>query len=184
MNSQYVRTTKDLLLRTRGNTWNTIEPEDQGFARVHVIGSHRKYYVKVADLDKRHDRIQLYERQYAFPPLMYVAGPYSSPDEQGILANINNASKAALACARAGWAVHCPHKNFAGFHVHTDVPYKDWIDKDLAILAKSDAILLLDGWASSKGASQEFQFADERGIPQFFITDGIPKPDVIRSVYR
>jgi len=181
VNSQYLKTSKDLLLRTRGKGWDITDPKDNGFARVRLSGSHCRYYIRLDDLDKHVDRVVLYERHYDLPPLMYIAGPYSHETEKGILDNITRASDAGLACCRAGWAVHVPHKNFAGFHVHKDIPYEAWIEKDLAILAKCDAVLMLEGWGSSKGASREFQFAEEQGIPHFFIRDGIPKPGTVRG---
>ena len=58
----YQKTAADLLLRTRGKTWDTAEPGDGEFARVHVHGSDRECYVKLADLDGRRDRINLYEK--------------------------------------------------------------------------------------------------------------------------
>lgn len=182
MNSNYLKTNKDLLLRTRGRTWEVIEPRDEKFTRVSVFGGHRKFYVKIEDLDRSIDRIPLYERIYDLPPLMYIAGPYTHQEESGILANINRARRASLDCCKVGWAVHCPHANYSGFHSVKEIPYETWIRYDLSVLAKCDAILLLDGWASSKGASQEFAFADEHGIPQFFAKDGIPKPDAIRGL--
>jgi hypothetical protein len=182
MNSRYVKTSKELLLRTREKTWDTIEPEDQGYCRVQVFGGHRRYYIRLSDLATQRDRIFLYERVYDFPPLIYIAGPYTAADDAGIQANITRAEQTGLECCRLGWAAYIPHKNFAGFHVHADFSYDDWIGKDLAFLAKSDAILLLEGWASSKGASQEFRFAEERGIHHFFARDGMPRPDAVRRV--
>lgn len=180
MNSRYEKTAKDLLLRTRGKGWDITDPRDQGFTRVRLSGSHARYYVRLEDLKKRVDRVVLYQRVYELPPLMYIAGPYSHRTEAGIKINIDRAAQAGLDCCRAGWAVHIPHKNFAGFHVHLDIPYDTWLEKDLSILSKCDAILLLEGWASSTGASREFQFAEEMGIPHYFARNGIPKPDVIR----
>lgn len=183
MDSSYLRTNKDLYLRTRGRTWDTIDPEIEGYIRVNVRGNHRKYYVRVADLNRSIDRVPLYERIYALPPLIYIAGPYSHQEEAVILANIQAARRATLACCKAGWSVHCPHANFSGFHTAApEIPYETWLTYDLSVLARCDAILLLDGWASSHGASRELQFADEQGIPQFFIRDGIPKPTDIPGV--
>lgn len=182
MNSRFQKTTKDLLLRTLGKGWDITEPKEEGFARVRLSGSHCRYYVRMDDLDRPVDRVVLYQRVYELPPLMYIAGPYSHETEAGIQDNVQRAAQAGLDCCRAGWSVHIPHKNFAGFHVHQDVPYEAWLEKDLTILAKSDAILLIEGWASSKGASREYQFAEELGIPHFFIRNGIPKPATVRKV--
>ncbi len=182
MNSRYEKTAKELLLRTRGKGWDVTEPRDQGFTRVRLSGSHCRYYVRIEDLDRRIDRIPLYQRIYTLPPLMYIAGPYSHKTEAGIQDNISRAARAGLDCCRAGWAVHIPHKIFAGFHVHRDLSYETWLEKDIAILAKCDAVLFLEGWASSTGASREMQFAEELGIPHFFARDGIPKPEKVQRM--
>lgn len=118
------------------------------------------------------------------PPLIYIAGPFSHEDPiHGIPENILAASRVALECARRGWAVHCPHKNFAGFQFVKDVPYESWCSAELAILERCDAVLFLEGWGSSKGASREMQFAHEKEIPVFFARDPIPDPkDVVRRV--
>lgn len=182
MKSRYEKTSKELLLRTRGEVWNITGQEDRGFIRVHVFGRHQKYFVRVNDLFRRVDRVVLYEKIYDdMRPVIYIAGPYSHPTPEGIRANIARAEKAGLACCRAGWSSHIPHKNFAGFEIHTDVPYEAWMAMDLSILARCDAILMLEGWASSAGASKEFEFAAEYGIPHFFARDGIPKP-IFREV--
>ena len=60
---RYRKTSKDLLLRTRGKTWQVDEAVWIGeFARVEVFGRHRKYYIRVADLGGKRDRITLYEK--------------------------------------------------------------------------------------------------------------------------
>jgi len=182
MISRFEKTGKDLHLRTRGKGWDITDPKEDGFARVRLSGSHCRYYVRIDDLDKHVDRVVLYSRAYELPPLMYIAGPYSHATEIGIQDNISRAARAGLDCCRAGWSVYIPHKNFAGFHAHQDITYDAWIEKDLTILAKCDALLLIEGWASSKGASREYQFAEELGIPHFFIRNGIPKPETVRSV--
>ena len=62
MENHYVKTTKDLYLRTRGKTWDTIEPNDGDYIRVHIHGSDKECYVKVVDLNGRRDRIVLFEK--------------------------------------------------------------------------------------------------------------------------
>ncbi len=181
VNSQFLRAPgRTIRLSTKGKEWNTTEPKEDGYIRIRLGGSNSRYYACLQDLTGTEDRIQLYTRLYHLPPLIYIAGPYSAGTEAAIQENISRAARAGLDCCRAGWSTHIPHKNFAGFHAHQDVPYDAWLEKDLAILSRCDAILLLEGWASSKGAAREFQFAEEQGIPPFFSRDGIPRPDVIR----
>jgi nucleoside 2-deoxyribosyltransferase len=114
-------------------------------------------------------------------PLIYISGPFSHPDPvHGTQENILKASRVTLECCRAGWATFCPHKNTAGFQHVQDVPYQFWMDMDLEILSRCDAVLLIEGWANSPGASREFKFAQAHGIPFFFARDGIPSAQGIR----
>ncbi|MEN6610430.1 MAG: DUF1937 family protein [Methanoregulaceae archaeon] len=118
------------------------------------------------------------------PTVLYIAGPFSHEDPiHGIPENILAASKVALECVRRGFSVHCPHKNYAGFQHVEDVPWEFWCIADFAILERCDAVLFLEGWANSEGASREMQFAHEKGIPVFFVRDGIPDPGTVGRRY-
>ena len=56
------RTTKALLTRTRGKTWDVIPGDTQGeFIRVQVVGRHASYYCRISDLDGRREAVYLYE---------------------------------------------------------------------------------------------------------------------------
>lgn len=102
--------------------------------------------------------------------LLYIAGPYDHPDDpiHGVQENITNASRIALEYWRKGWAVICPHMNTAGFHHAKDVPRETWIQGDLLILSKCDAILMIPGWTGSPGAKAELDYATEHGIEVLF----------------
>ncbi len=117
-------------------------------------------------------------------PILYTAGPYSSPDgDHGIRNNIRTASAIALEGWRAGWAVFCPHKNTRDFHLETDIPWETWIDGDLSILRRCDALLLLPGWWASPGALIEKRCATENGIPVYYYeTEGMPRPVLRRAI--
>ncbi|WOX55077.1 MULTISPECIES: hypothetical protein [unclassified Methanoculleus] len=56
------RTTKALLTRTRGKTWDVIPGTEEGeFIRVQVVGRHASYYCRRSDLDGRRQQLYLYE---------------------------------------------------------------------------------------------------------------------------
>jgi hypothetical protein len=108
-------------------------------------------------------------------PALYISGPFSDPDPiHGVAANITRASAAALEAARRGWAPFCPHKLFADFQ-HSDVPYDIWMDLCMRLLHASDAILMLEDWERSPGATREHAYAVEHGLLVYYqATDGVP----------
>lgn len=96
-------------------------------------------------------------------PVVYVAGPYRGPTEAQVFANILAAREAALGLWRAGFAPICPHLN--SFFMGGAVTDSDFLQGDIEILARCDALLLLPNWNSSEGASGERNFAVREGIP-------------------
>lgn len=116
--------------------------------------------------------------------LIYVSGPFSAPSEgfdelHGYEHNITTASMYALALWRAGWAVICPHKNNANYQYAEDVEYNTWIDGDVEILRRCDAVLMIPGWEESNGAQIERKYALNHDVKVFYAINGIPKPEDI-----
>lgn len=95
-------------------------------------------------------------------PLVYIAGPYTSPSP---VAN----TRAACACWRrlhdSGFITPVvPHLSmFLDFL--DPMPYAKWLEYDLEIVARCDAVLRIGG--ASEGADREMTFAQDRGIPTF-----------------
>ena len=103
--------------------------------------------------------------------VIYVAGAYSSKTEWGLVENIRDAERVARRLWLEGWAVICPHKNTAHFGGLLDNPVADhnfWIEGDLEILKRCDAIYMTTGWESSKGSKKELELAKELGLEIFF----------------
>ena len=80
--------------------------------------------------------------------LIYIIGPYRAKTEWELEQNIRNAEKAALKLWQEGWSVICPHKNTA--HFGGACEDKVWLDGDLEILKRCDAVFLLDNWSRSE----------------------------------
>ena len=100
------------------------------------------------------------------PKVLYISGPFSHPDPvHGIPKNILLASEAALVAWRDGWATLCPHKNCAGFEHAAGIPYETWIQGDLELLRRSDAICMVGTWTESQGALREYRLARALGMP-------------------
>ena len=111
--------------------------------------------------------------------IIYVAGPYNGKDPLDVKQHILNASKVSIECWKRGWACICPHKNSSGFESYEDdkLTWETWINGDLEILAKCDAIVMVDDWHESKGALIELEFAKEKGIIIFMSIDDVPNLD-------
>jgi Domain of unknown function (DUF4406) len=98
--------------------------------------------------------------------VVYVAGPFRGPDSWTIENNIRRAETLALEVWRIGAAAICPHTNTRFFQ--GAAPDNVWLDGDLAILAKADAILMTPDWERSSGARAELAFAHGQNIPAFY----------------
>ena len=122
--------------------------------------------------------------------VIYVAGKYTDPDPHQIRRNVLAASEVAIECWRAGWAVICPHKNTDGyeaFEADDRLNWDVWMQGDLEILSRCDAVIMVDNWTRSKGATVEHDTAKKLHITVFYAEDGIPNASVLddhRSIMR
>ena len=98
--------------------------------------------------------------------VIYVAGCYRADDINGVLGNIIKAREASRKLWLRGWAVICPHLNSC-FMDGTDTD-KIFLDGDLEILRRCDAIYMLNGWEKSTGAKNELKEAGKNGLEIIF----------------
>lgn len=91
--------------------------------------------------------------------VVYLAGPYRSPTEYGVQQNIEAASRVALEVWRLDAVCICPHKNTAFFG--GTLPDGVWLAGDLELIRRSDAVLMMDGWKDSVGATIEKRFTTD-----------------------
>lgn len=98
--------------------------------------------------------------------VVYIAGPFRGRSSWVIEENIRRAESLALDVWRAGCAAICPHANTRFFQgeCHDRV----WLDGDLEILSRCDAILMTRDWEKSKGATEERASAKRLGILVFY----------------
>lgn len=97
--------------------------------------------------------------------VVYIAGPFRGPNSWEIECNIRRAEELALSAWRAGFAVICPHTNTRFFQGAG--PDAIWLEGDLEILRRCDAVLLTTDWQRSSGARAEVECANSNGIPVF-----------------
>lgn len=101
--------------------------------------------------------------------LIYISGPYrDSRGEYYVRQNIRMAEIAALRVWQAGHAALCPHKNTAGLGGARGLADKVWLNGDLELLRRCDAIYLIEGWEDSAGAKAELQEALRCNIPVLY----------------
>lgn len=106
--------------------------------------------------------------------VIYIAGPYNSKTEWGLELNIRHAEDAALRLWLAGWAVICPHKNTAHFggQLHNSLDDRNmWLNGDLELVRRCDAMYVLTGWEDSNGTKAEIALAERLGMEVIYEDD-------------
>lgn len=98
--------------------------------------------------------------------VIYISGPYRADTVNGVYENIQRARTATIGLWRQGYAVICPHLNtsFMDGICQDDV----WLEGDLELLRRADAIYMLRGWQKSDGAIQELNLAIETNKEIFY----------------
>jgi len=99
--------------------------------------------------------------------LIYVAGKYTGDVDS----NIEAASRVAGILWEAGHAVICPHANTAHFEKKWDVSWEQYLEGDLNMISRCDALVMVPGWKTSRGANLEHAYAEQLGIPIFYYPD-------------
>jgi hypothetical protein len=103
--------------------------------------------------------------------LVYIAGPLTAETNKETARNVFNAIRAGQAVASGGFTPIVPHLSW---YMEVDgwaLTHEEWIDIDLALIDKADMIVMLDGWEDSKGSCQEYDHANEKGMPIYFGVD-------------
>ena len=88
--------------------------------------------------------------------VIYVSGKITDTCLERELANIDIASSFGKQVAILGHSPIVPHTNCA---LDWNLPYERYMEIDLEILARCDAILMLPNWTTSKGAKRELELA-------------------------
>jgi hypothetical protein len=103
--------------------------------------------------------------------VIYIAGPFRAPDQWGQQQNVMAAMALALEVWKLGHAAICPHSNTMFFQFAA--PDHVWLDGDLAILRRCDAVLMAPAWPMSSGARAEHDDALSRGMPVFYSVESL-----------
>ena len=96
--------------------------------------------------------------------VVYVAGKYrDTRGEWYVMQNIRKAECVAINIWKFGGVAICPHMNTRFFG--GTLPDEVWLNGDLELIRRSDALFLMRNAVDSSGAQKEAEFAKMLGIP-------------------
>lgn len=108
-------------------------------------------------------------------PVVYVAGPFRSvnkasgkSDAWGVQQNVMAAMAVSLEVWKRGAVGLCPHANTMFFQGAAGCEDSVWLDGDIELLDRSDAILMTPDYERSSGARAELAHALDKGIPALY----------------
>lgn len=96
-------------------------------------------------------------------------------DAWGWQQNMQCGMSTALRVWKLGAAVFCPMGNTMWFDGADGVDDSTWLQGDLVILSKCDAMVMSYGWQKSQGALGEREFAKAHNIPVFDTVDDLQR---------
>jgi len=105
--------------------------------------------------------------------LVYIAGPFRGRDSWEMEENIRRAERLALKVWKLGIAALCPHTNTRFFQ--GAAADEVWIEGDLEMLRRCDAVMLTKDWARSVGAQAEHAEAVRLHLKVFREEEGLEK---------
>jgi hypothetical protein len=109
-----------------------------------------------------------YIKKPAKKKIIYIAGRYrDTRGEFYVEANIREAATNALMIWLFGGIALCPHMNTAHFGGAHGINDEIWLEGDIELMKRCDAVFALPGWENSKGAIEEVRVARENDIPVF-----------------
>lgn len=97
--------------------------------------------------------------------LVYIAGPLDAPTAWEREQNIRNAEAVQVALLRMGANVYCPHTQDR--FLHGVLPEDEFLHRDLQIIRRCDAVVMLPRSEKSQGAKVERRFAEKVGLRVF-----------------
>ena len=113
--------------------------------------------------------------------IIYVAGKFSAPTQEGIDANVVVANRVGKDILAAKHTPVVPHNLSYGWeqddrfhHDPADVKTSDFLRMDFDLIWMSDALFMLPGWEDSPGARAEHKLALVIGLPIYTSMEDVP----------
>ena len=98
--------------------------------------------------------------------LVYLSGKYRDKDEHTVDCNIHYAKRIAVELWKMGFAVICPHGN--SDHMGFEGDGGCFLEGDMVMVERSDLVVMLENWETSKGANLERRLAMKLAIPVYY----------------
>ena len=99
--------------------------------------------------------------------IIYISSPYTIGNQAD---NVRRQVMVANELLTLGFVPFCPCLSHL-WHLITPKPQQEWLDIDLALLSRMDALLRLPG--ESEGADNEVAFALQSGLPVYYSLEEI-----------
>jgi hypothetical protein len=103
--------------------------------------------------------------------VVFISGPFRGPHAWAIQEHVMDAMRVALEVWRMGAVAICPHSNTMFFQGAAEDAV--WLAGDLELLRRSDAVLTVEGWERSAGATAEVREARLCGVPVFHACEAL-----------
>lgn len=97
---------------------------------------------------------------------IYIAGKLNA-DAVGYLYNVHKMMNTAQLAKECGYSIFVPALDLLMGIMFGYTKYEDYFDNNSNWLRASDAVLLVEGWETSKGTKKEIEIALENNIPVF-----------------
>ena len=98
--------------------------------------------------------------------IIYVSGPLSHATALGVAENCGRFDIVENMLLRAGYCPINPASDWSALKIG-GITRRDLMEKDEALVKRSDALYMLPGYEDSPGAMQELKWAQEEGTPYF-----------------
>src|SRR5947207_11192639 len=102
--------------------------------------------------------------------VIYVAGKLSGPNNFEIARNVAAAEDVGLRVAQFGAMPLSPHSN-TGLKFFGTITEDFWYEGTLELLRRCDAVIMVPGYESSRGARAECEEAHRLNLPVFFVVE-------------
>ena len=105
--------------------------------------------------------------------VIYLATPIRPKNGQTLEGNLAKAKQIALELWKKGYTVFCPAANsdLPISLADKEVEAERWLNGDIEILTRCDAIVVEPGWDCSVGVKGEISVASTAGIPIYLYPD-------------
>lgn len=107
--------------------------------------------------------------------VIYVAGPYRAPSAKEISENVRRAEAVGQEILRRGHVALCPHSMTHDWDIGTGLADEVFLETDLVLLSRCDAICMVEGWDRSVGARAELDRACDLRLLVLWCVDDVPQ---------